>query len=143
LPESSAHRSTRANFAAVSPALLRLLGGDFDDGAGDRGAQPARGQPRRPVQHLRLGGAGFVLIQQAGGSGDDLAPYPRIVPSRQRRVGAGQVRVQAPGRAVRLVRPGPGLAQRVRDLVAVNSASSGLELRRSSSAIAASLRAAA
>ena len=40
LPESSAHRSTRANLAAVSRRFLRLLGGGLHHGAGDRGAQP-------------------------------------------------------------------------------------------------------
>ena len=68
LPESSIHRSTRASFARPLPPLPRLPGSDFHDGAGDRGAQRARGQPGRPVQHLVLGGGRLVRVQQRGGA---------------------------------------------------------------------------
>ena len=68
LPESSAHRSTRASLAAVSRRSLAFSGAAFDHRAGDRGAQPARGQPGGPVQDLLLGGAGLVGVQERGGA---------------------------------------------------------------------------
>ena len=99
------------------PALPRLVRGDFDHRAGDRGAQPGRGQPGGPVQHLGLGGAGLVLIEQRGGRGDDLGLVPASVPSSSAACGAGQPGVQVGPGPIRLVRPGPGLPQRVGDLV--------------------------
>ena len=80
LPESSAHRSTRAN-PPRSPALPRLLGGGLDDRAGDRGPQRPRGQAGGPVQDLLLGGAGLIGVQERGGAGDDLRLIPGDRPS--------------------------------------------------------------
>ena len=60
------------------------------DRAGDRGAQPGRGQLPGPAQHHRLGGPGLGRVQQHRGLGDDhrLAaaqdpgPERRLVPGR-------------------------------------------------------------
>ena len=99
------------------PPFLRLLRGGLDDGAGDRGAQPGRGQPGRPVQHLRLGGPGLLVLQQHGGPGDDLRLVPGDRPVFQPRLGAGQAAGQGLRHADQAVGPRAGLPQRVRDLV--------------------------
>ena len=99
------------------PALLRLLRGGLDDRAGDRGAQPAGGQPGRPVQHLSLGRSRLVLIEQRGGGGDDPGLAQAQDALAQRGPGPRQVGVQVTGRAHQLIAPGPGFAQGVGDLV--------------------------
>ena len=48
------------------PPLPRRLRGDLDHRPGERGAQPARGQPPGPVQDLGLHRPGFVIGQVAG-----------------------------------------------------------------------------
>jgi hypothetical protein len=53
------------------PAFLRLLRGDLDDRAGDRGAQRGRAQPAGAVQDQALGSAGFFGGQKRGGTGDE------------------------------------------------------------------------
>ena len=99
------------------PALPRLLGGDFHDGAGDGGAQPARSQPARPVQDCGLGGAGLSLIQQRGGMGDQLGLVPGDDPVTQRRGGAGQPDRQVPGQVEQRPGRGAGLGQRAGQFV--------------------------
>ena len=85
--------------------------------AGDRGAQPGRGQPGRPVQHLILGGGGLGRIEQAGGAGDDLGlghAQGAVIQGGPR---AGQVGVQVAGCSQQRMRAGAGLAQRASQLV--------------------------
>ena len=117
LPESSAHRSTRASFAAASRRSLAFSGATSITALGDRGAQPARGQPRGPVQDLVLGGAGLGRVEQGGGAGDDLGLVPGDRPVVQRRGGAGQPGFQGLGQVDQGIGAAAGLAQRVRDLV--------------------------
>ncbi len=152
LPESSAHRSTRASLTAALAPLPRLLRGDLHHRAGDRGAQPARGQPGGPVQHLLLGGAGLGVVEQGGGAGDDLGLVPGDGPVAQRRGGAGQLHRQVPGQVEQVPGRRAGLGQHVRHLIGGElSYRSGIRrprgqpgagLRRTSSAKTASLRAA-
>ena len=76
------------------PPLPGLLRGDIHHGAGDRGAQPARGQTARPVQHHGLGPPGLARVEQRGGGADDLRLVQPDDPVPQRRPGAGQLGLQ-------------------------------------------------
>jgi hypothetical protein len=99
------------------PSFPRLLWGGLHHRAGDRGTQPARGQPGRPVQDHGLGGTGLGLIEQAGGSGDELGLAQADGAVAQRGPGAGQAGVQVAGRAHQLIRAETGLPQRVCHLI--------------------------
>ena len=91
----------------VLPPLLRLLRRDVHDRLGDRVAQPARGQPVRPAQHLLLRGPGLLVIQRRGHVHDDgdlgLPQLPRPV-QRHR---PGQPLRQAAGPGPSAARPRP------------------------------------
>jgi len=75
-------------------AFARLVRCDLHHRAGDRGPQPARGQPPRAVEHQRLGGAGFSRVQHRGGPGDDLHLGLAQGPVPERRPGPGQLHLQ-------------------------------------------------
>ena len=117
LPESSAHRSTRANFAAVSRRSFAFSGATSITAR----AIAARSPPgvSRPARSRTsgLGGAGLGVIEQGGGAGDDLGLVPgdRPVVAARPWCRAGGFRGSGPGRSG--AGAAAGLPQRVRDLV--------------------------
>ena len=99
------------------PPLPRRARGDLDHRPGDGRAQPARGQPPGPVQHLGLGRPGFRGLQDRGGPDDDLGLGPADGPAGQRVQRAGQPGAQVPRRGQQRVGLVPGLAQRQGQLI--------------------------
>ena len=96
LPESSAHRCTRASRAAASRRFLALSGATSMT-ARAIAARPARGQAARPVQHHRLGLAGLAGVQVRGSPSDDLRLVQPDDAVPQRRPGPGQPHLQGEG----------------------------------------------
>ena len=90
------------------PPLPRLLRGDLDHRPGDGRAQPARGQPPGPVQHLGLGRPGFCGLQDRGGPDDDLGLDPADDPVPQRVQRAAQPGGQVPRHRQQRSPPRPG-----------------------------------
>ena len=68
LPESSTHRSTRANFAAVSRRSFAFSGAASITARAIAARRPPGVSRAGPVQDLGLGGASLGVIEQGGGA---------------------------------------------------------------------------
>ena len=100
------------------PPLPGLARRDFHHRAGQRGAQPARGQLPGPAQDLGLHRLGLVIGEVLGEPDDQLGLSPGYDPVGQHIQGRAQPGGQVPRHGQQPVRRGPGLAQCEGQLVA-------------------------
>jgi hypothetical protein len=93
------------------PPFFCFLGCGFQDGAGQRGPQPARREPPGPVQDGCFDRAGLVIVQVVGQPDDELGLAPGDDPVPQRFERAAEPDGEVPGHGQQPVRRRPRLAQ--------------------------------